>query len=209
MLKLESIRAAVAYAEHGHSSIPPCAGWASHAHRRLINFLVASAGRDACYVEFGVWLGATLASAGWNNANARCFGVDDFSETWANLERAERRSRIATNLHFAGVEAELVEADCLTLDMNRFPPINVAYYDADHSRAATLAGCLRLHGHLAPGMSVLLVDDIMRTDVAAGVDDLLRAVPKPVYQVLLVPGPDDDPRVAWNEGLWLGVFNKE
>ena len=156
--------------------------------RHFLNILC----EDCNYLEVGSLLGASLISAAWDNGG--CFwGVDDFSE-WSTVQEL-----LATGLELQGnvlpiVGMQMADANRMhrdqmvphvnfhegsfrDFDLGQLEaPLDVFYYDADHSTRGTMEGIL----HFAPAFAdqvILLVDDWESREVRAGVQMALAQIP--------------------------------
>lgn len=103
---------------------------------RLLNFAVSQMDKDECYVEVGVFTGATLISAHWANGKP-CIGIDSYSENIAeaSIFPAEViREKARNNISGLAMGVKLIEKDFRNVKADEIPgKVAVAFIDALHT----------------------------------------------------------------------------
>ncbi|HEX7015531.1 MAG TPA: class I SAM-dependent methyltransferase [Cyclobacteriaceae bacterium] len=90
----------------------------------LLNSLASQA---KTYLEVGLYKGSTLISALHGNEHLTAFGVDNFSMF------PNKRQNFFANTNAYKNRFTLFEQDCWTVDLSKLPPIELFFYDGDHS----------------------------------------------------------------------------
>jgi len=110
---------------HGMSTFP-LAG--------IINEAVRQMPADQCYVNVGTWQGFTLFAGMLGNAQQRCVGVDNFSESFGP-ELVEVRASFLTRFErWRSASHEFFEGDYVEYFQKvHRGPIGVYLYDGEHS----------------------------------------------------------------------------
>jgi len=85
------------------------------------------AGQAKTYLEVGLYKGSTLISALHGNEHLQAFGVDNFSMF------PKKRANFFANTNAYKNRFTLFEQDCWTVDLSKLPPIELFFYDGDHS----------------------------------------------------------------------------
>lgn len=164
----------------GKSHLTPVAmsvlGMADPFTRHLIN----NVSRGGSYLEVGSLLGATAIAAGCNR-DTDVTAVDNFSywtcvptvddemnPLWGDDQEVRgygMKAAWEAQVCKAGLRVTLVEEDFNEWTPSR--PVDVVYYDGDHSEEATERGLRRIARYLQPRL--LIVDDFFGKTVQAGV----------------------------------------
>lgn len=196
---------AVADALSGRHVAPPevfaIGGFCGAQSRALVNRLCRDVANT--YLEVGVLHGAMLCSALAGN-EVWASGVDDFSQFDGDAETV-----LANCARFAGERGvDFRNADMLSVDPLSFGlPVELFFYDADHSAEAT-AAAIR---HYLPALSqpfLLLVDDYEWEAVRLGVTAALWTNQLTVLREwTLRPRHENDGDTFWN-GMYLAVVEQ-
>lgn len=167
--------------------------------RHLLNNLGSRDGLR--YLEVGVLHGASLISAAHGN-RIHATGIDNFSQ----FDGDAAAVRLALS-QFPGESAvQLLEADCWTVDPAALGPVDVFYYDGDHSAESTARSFTYFRPALAEA-AILLIDDYSWEAVRHGVQEgLRRAGLRVEYERELTCSPGDG--ATWWNGLWAAVVSK-
>jgi hypothetical protein len=156
------------------STITQMFGWSSIASLDFFNRICSHG--DCHYLEYGVWCARSLCGAAEGNTG-RFVGVDDYDSDSSQyfldgcaVRTLKPLGEIA-KMNVAGrPNVSLVDSNFR--DYTPQPPVNVFYYDADHSREATRDGILQVAPLLRPG--ILMVDDFTWVPVHDGTIDGLK-----------------------------------
>jgi hypothetical protein len=120
----------------------------------VINRIVSGLPPDSTYVNVGVWHGFTLLAGLLGNPDARCVGVDNFTQfggpRQAFLRRFRRHASPHHEFHECGFEEYFANADPRR--------IGLYVYDAGHTYEEQLAG-LSLAEPFFADDCLILVDD--------------------------------------------------
>jgi predicted O-methyltransferase YrrM len=145
---------AIADAYRGVSKVPESVlaihGLSSAMNRRLLNNLCSF--DDCHFLEVGTFYGATALSASYGN-HGRFITIDNF-QLFGGQDICE--ANLAAHREMAPVE--LIASTLWEVQLDRLPPIDVLFYDADHSTAGTQ----RAIEYLAPALAdtcIVVVDD--------------------------------------------------
>jgi hypothetical protein len=85
------------------------------------------AGQAKTYLEVGLYKGSTLISALHGNDHLQAFGIDNFSMF------PQKRQNFFYNTAAYKDKFTLFEQNCWTVDLSKLPPIELFFYDGDHS----------------------------------------------------------------------------
>jgi|GEM_PF-1324102 len=107
-----------------HSVISSLDGLSSRKVWHLLNNLAA---QSKNYLEVGLYKGSTLISALHGNDHLKAFGVDNFCMF------PHKRHVFFSQTDPYKDKFTLFEQDCWTVDLTKLPPIDLFFYDGDHS----------------------------------------------------------------------------
>lgn len=176
-------------------------GFSSPRVRRLLNALCSQPG--AVYLEIGVHVGSTFIPAVYGNeAQATCI------DNWSMFVGAEEQFRKHVEQYIPERGVLVLKADCFTVDLSLIhAPVNVYFYDGDHSAEAQYKALTYFAPVLADRL-VLLVDDCNweepRNETKRAINDLGWHV---VYGDLL-PGAYNGDQEQWWNGLYVALIEK-
>lgn len=146
---------------------------------KLLNFAVSQMDRGECYVETGVFTGATLVSAFWANGKP-CVGIDSYSE---NLKEASIlpadviRAKARINVQELAFGSKLIEKDFRDVAATEIGmPIAVSFVDALHTEQEVTANLEWLEPLLADD-ALIFFDDVNHEGVTNAIWKWLHTHP--------------------------------
>jgi hypothetical protein len=174
------------------------------------------------YVEIGSWMGSTFVSAMYGNCqfNARGVSIDNFSQFADKYSVKDILKKNCEKFLTCEENYELIDADCLTLDLSRFKDkFDVFFYDGHHGMAATRDAIMK-YVDIMNDQFVLVVDDYTWATVKQGTEEALKLIASThdvslkVETGLIIPHDPNkmtgsgDPDGYWN-GLGIFVLQKK
>lgn len=201
------VDAAIDAAGRHLSRLPPAVlalnGMSSPKVRHLLNNLCRRPGTR--YLEVGVWAGSTLISALSGNAETvvAADAIDNFSQFGGPREVFEANCR------------EHLEAGRFKLHVDGFrevtpelqPPVNVYFYDGDHSAVDQRDGLLHFWPCLADEF-VFVVDDWNWETAKSGTYEGIAKSGGCVVRYWELPAAFNGDREQWWNGLFVAVIRK-
>lgn len=164
----ESLTKALAHQSWIDESVLRLKGFSTGVQRRLVSNLCHLPKFDPCYLEVGLFCGATFCAALNHSPYLTAVGVEDFSQDFGD---PEVRSQLLANLAIYSGQAKsatLVDADCFKWSKEELrQPVDVFYFDGEHSFASQASALPAFLDQLAP-LFVFMVDDTNWTSVAEG-----------------------------------------
>jgi len=162
----------------------------------LLNLAARCLGPGECYVEVGVYHGASLIAASLGNAGKEIVAIDGFTFRDASLEQ------VRANFSAFGLEPP----EILVGDVFELVPggalgerrVGVWYYDAAHDYESQVEGLRVAEPSLVPG-ALLIVDDTDWAEVGQAMDDYVATQPR-AERVLTIAGKDRG-APQWWEGM--------
>jgi hypothetical protein len=137
---------------------------------KLLNFAVSQMGEDECYVEVGVYLGATLCSAALHNERF-CIGIDNYNQE--SVEYGEHtsatsiRDRCLHNINSLSKKTRLIEKDFKDVTKEEIGmPVAVSFVDGRHDFNGVTDNLTWLEPLLADE-AIIIFDDISYLDVSS------------------------------------------
>jgi len=135
---------------------------------KLLNFAVSQLDDSECYVEVGVYLGASLCSAGLNNEKT-CIGIDNYKHDapeFINKKVEGVRDRCLHNIRSFSWRAELIEKDFRDVKAEEIgKPVGVSFIDGKHDFEDVTKNLEWLEPLLADD-AIIVFDDINYYKVA-------------------------------------------
>lgn len=129
---------------------------------KLLNFAVSQMDKDETYVEVGVFAGATLISAAYNNGK-RCIGIDNYDMDYLKgmgCDPKAVRDRCHYNIDVTKCGAVLIEKDFNAVTKEEIAyPIAVSFIDGTHDFKSVMDNLRWLEPMLADE-AVILFDDV-------------------------------------------------
>ncbi|MFO7572287.1 MAG: class I SAM-dependent methyltransferase [Gaiellaceae bacterium] len=169
----------------------------------LLSLSAACLGPTECYVEVGVYHGASLIAVLLGNDGADVVAIDGFGFRDASLDKVERNLAsfgLGIPEILVGDVFELVPGGAL-----EGRSVGVWYYDAAHDYESQLEGLRIAEPYLAPG-ALMIVDDTDWTDVERALEDYLAE--QPLASRLLTIDGKERGFAQWWEGMqilrWAG-----
>lgn len=146
---------------------------------RLLNFAVSQMDPGECYVETGVFTGATLVSAFWANGKP-CVGIDSYSENLkeASIFPAELiRNKARINVSELALGSKLIEKDFRDVKAEEIPgKVAVTFIDALHTEKEVLDNLIWLEPLLAED-ALIFFDDVNHEGVSRAIFKWLEMRP--------------------------------
>lgn len=146
---------------------------------KLLNFAVSQMDAGECYVETGVFTGATLVSAFWANGKP-CVGIDSYSENLkeASILPAELiRNKARINVSELAFGSKLIEKDFRDVKADEIPgKIAVSFVDALHTEKEVTANLNWLEPLLAED-ALIFFDDVNHEGVTNAIWKWLHGHP--------------------------------
>ena len=139
-----------------------CRGLSSQKLGKLLNAAVGFLEPNEIYCEIGSFAGYTLISAGKDNYDKKCVGIDNFNiKMYHKPELQEAiHKRLLTNLdHFQHPKTVFINKDFREFAVPEEDRIGVFYVDGDHAKEETIDQLKWGHQFLADRALVVL-DDI-------------------------------------------------
>ena len=178
-------------------------GMSSGKGRCLLNNLCRRPGTR--YLEVGVWAGSTLISALYGNSESvvAAEAIDNFSQFGGPREVFEQKTR------------EFLGEGRFTLHVNGYrevaptlqPPVNVYFYDGEHSAENQRDGLLHFWPCLADEF-VFLVDDWNWPCVKQGTYEGIAKSGGRMVKSWELPAAFNGDREQWWNGLFVAVMQK-
>ena len=178
-------------------------GMSSPKVRHLLNNLCRRPGTR--YLEVGVWAGSTLISALYGNESTvvAADAIDNFSQFGGPREAFEKNTR------------EFLGEGRFRLHVNGYrevaptlqPPVNVYFYDGEHSAENQRDGLLHFWPCLADEF-VFVVDDWNWPCVQQGTYEGIAKSGGRLVKFWELPAAFNGDREQWWNGLFVGVIQK-
>ena len=203
----ELVEASIAVAEQFGGKLPAevlqLNGMSSAKVRRLLNHLCSRPGTR--YLEVGVWAGSTLISALFGNASTivAADAIDNFSQFDGPRTVFEANTRQFLD---AG-SFTFHDKGYLEVSPTLHPPVNVYFYDGDHSAESQRDGLLHFWPCLADEF-IFIVDDWNWPQVQQGTFEGIAKSGGRVVKYWELPAAfNGDLDQYWN-GLFVAVIQK-
>lgn len=177
-------------------------GHTSPRQRCLLNTICDFEG--CTYLEIGVFHGASLLSAAFDNGGGRFYGVDDFSY-------GTRDAFVAAYKQFENdcSHAKLIEGDIRELPLAALPEkVNVFYYDANWDDTAASNMLKRIASRLATTF-ILIVDNWSRPSVRRLTYDTLEELGFSIYASWQLTTKADCDITSWWSGWLVAIVEKK
>jgi hypothetical protein len=165
-------------------------GTTSYRTGKLLNFAVSQMSEGECYVETGVFQGATLISANYRNGRP-AFGIDPYIGMVERADYASVRDRARNFVAGMGEGAKLIEKDFRVVTKEEIGmPIGVTFIDAMHTYKDVTENLEWVYPLLADN-ALLIFDDVNFQEVGDAIFDWIKNHPyhfeltcfiKPFYQ---------------------------
>ncbi len=178
-------------------------GHTSPKQRTLLNLVCEELNTECTYLEIGVFHGASLISAAYDN-NGHFWGVDDWSYgTKENYRDAYHQFSPAC------VEARIIEGDIRKLPLDKLPQnVNVFYFDANWTDEASVNTLWQLQSRLADTF-ILIVDNWSRPYVRRLTYEALKDLEYSVYASWQLTSEADCDINGWWSGWGVFVVEKK
>lgn len=158
---------------------------------KLLNFAVSQMDHDECYVEVGVFTGATLCSAAYTNAK-QTIGIDKYDPTelagMGCKDPSVIRDRALFSISSLKVGSRLIEKDFRDVTKEEIGlPVAVSFVDGKHDYADVTANLEWLEPLLADN-AIIVFDDVNYKEVSQVIFEWL-ASHKESYEMLAYVKP--------------------
>lgn len=194
------VRQAIDDAEAGRPvELPEIEGYSSYKERRLLNNLCSH--DDATYFEIGVHKGSTFISALYGN-EARGVCVDNWSM------EGDKRAIFEENVlrWLPDRDIKLIVGDCFEVPFTEIPPVDVYFYDGDHTEWAQYMAFTHFNAALKSRF-IAILDDFNWAGPRVGTFQAFRDLGYRIEAQWLLPGEEGDMTQWWN-GLYVAVIDK-
>ena len=183
-------------------------GLTSDKMKALLNSLAAISGT---YLEIGVLNGATFCSALKGNT-LQAFAVDhwkDQTKAANGKDVVGSKQTFIQNVQKYKGQNTVVLFDChfLQVDKKQLPPIDLFFYDADHSEQANYSA-IRYFAESLSDKAIIIFDDANWDGVVAGAR---RGIADSKLEILydkIILNEQEDENAWWN-GFYIAVVNKQ
>lgn len=144
---------------------------------KLLNFAVSQMDKGECYLEVGVFTGATLCSAAYMTGKP-CVGIDNFDpdmiKDMTNMSPSSLHSRCMYNIQNLAPSAKLINKDFRNVTKEEIgQPIAVSFIDGKHTYKDVKENVEWLEPLLADN-AILIFDDINYYDVQDAILELVK-----------------------------------
>lgn len=134
-------------------------GTTSYKTGKLLNFAVSQMEQGECYVETGVFQGATLISANYRNGR-KAYGIDPYIGMVERADALAVREKALQYIGGLGEGAQLIQKDFRQVAKEEIPePIAVSFIDAMHMYQDVKDNLLWLEPLLADN-ALIFFDDV-------------------------------------------------
>jgi predicted O-methyltransferase YrrM len=145
-------------------------GTTSHKIGKLLNFAVSQMSGEECYVETGVFQGASLISANYRNGR-KAFGIDPYIGMAERADPIPVRDKARQYIAGLGDGAVLIEKDFRHVSQEELgSPVGVSFIDAMHTYQDVIQNLEWLEPKLADN-ALVFFDDINYEGVQNAVFD--------------------------------------
>ena len=181
------------------SEILALEGMSSAKVRHLLNNICSGVG--TCYLEVGIWKGATFCAANYGNS-IEAVAVDNFSQFGGTREQFLKNFQAT----IGGVP------DLHDIDFRGFPTredrrFNVFFYDGNHSHEDQRAAITRFTPSLESEFA-LIVDDWNSQEVQSGTLEGIAESRVEVVRSWELPANFNGDRDNWWNGLFVALCRK-
>lgn len=175
MLSIDFVEQAIRRARNHDSLIDPqildIHGFSTGVMRRLVSNLCDGTAEPRCYVEVGAYCGGTACAAINNKTNLTAFIFEDFSQAFGlNDVREQLERNLLQTVKGAGAYTELVERNYLMALERLIQPVDIYFFDGEHSRESQGEALPAMFPYLAKTF-LFLVDDFNWESVRQGTAD--------------------------------------
>lgn len=182
-------------------------GLTSDRMKGLLNCLAAI---SSSYLEIGVLNGATFCAALQNNT-LQAYAVDHWKDqtTAANGKdvKGSKQTFIENAKKFKG-QSTITVFDChyLQVEKSKLVPIDLFFYDADHSKNANYSAIRYFADRLADN-AILVFDDAYWDGVVAGAREGIADSGLEILFDRIILNEQEDDKMWWN-GFYIAVVKK-
>jgi hypothetical protein len=176
-------------------------GMSSFKVRNLLNKLLEMP--NSKYLEIGVFAGATLYSALFENSPEFAVAIDNFSN------RSNNQEAFLKNLSDVGVEFEFINNDCFSIkeELNS-KKFNIYFYDGDHSEESHYQALKYFYDNLDDEF-IYICDDWNWQDVKDGTYRAIKELNTSIIEEWNLPSNGNSDKINWWNGVWVAILRKK
>lgn len=206
----QSIQKAIRHESWIDKEILDIKGFTTGVVRRLFSNITHLPKADGCYVEAGLFCGASFCAAMNNNPTLNCYGIENLSQPFDVSDVADQLAANVARFRGGARSVEVFDCDVFQLDLKKIKqPIDVVFYDAVHSFEAQRDAIPHFFEALAD-TAIILTDDAHWVPVREGVKEGLKMLEGKlkVEREWMLSGEQaqDDP--VFHNGLVIHVVSK-
>jgi hypothetical protein len=188
-------------------------GFSGYQFRHFLNNLCDL--QNANYLEVGTYQGSTLISAVAGNEDVldNVYAIDNFSE-FDSAGETEKifRNNLAKFLRNDGSKVQFFNEDCFGFDVDELEPIDIFFYDGDHSEE-----CQRkAFEYFEPAFAdvfIAVIDDWEQAPVRRGTRAALESIGFEIVSSRAIvpaerPSPFENPSPQWWNGTHVAVLRR-
>lgn len=176
-------------------------GMSSNKVRHLLNNIVSK--ENSRYVEVGLNKGSTFISALSNNDPEIAIGIDN----WTNHCTKETPGLFFNNkkrLLGSNKNIHIFEQDFRDVDLSELAPLNVYFYDGDHSKKSQMDAFKYMKKYLDDEF-IVIIDDFNLHKVKEGTNKMLKKFIE--LEGYKITSKKRNAQTWWN-GLYVGLLQK-
>lgn len=181
-------------------------GMSSGKGRHLLNNICTLP--EGRYLEIGTWQGSTFISALYNNHERvrQAYAIDN----WSEFGGPKTEFLLNTQHYIPSLPFKLYEGNCfqLNLDTAFDHPINIYFYDGDHSFQAQKSA-FTYFNNIFDETFIAIIDDYDWVSVHSGTQAAFEELNYEIlYEKHLVSNGLNDAQTWWN-GIYVAVISKK
>lgn len=190
---ISHIEDSIAKALRGESFLDPSVldikGFATATQRHLVSNLAHLPKADPCYLEVGLYAGATFCAAMSNNPDLNAFGIEDWSQDFGDKtikaqfgKALQQHASVQQHLDMLkGRAICVIEEDCFAMNNAIFKEaVDLYYYDGSHDQSAQAKALPHFIDQMAD-VFIFLIDDYAWEPVREGTIDGFNALKGRVF----------------------------
>lgn len=180
-------------------------GMTGYKIRHTLNNVVDNS--EVNYLEIGVWRGATFISALYGNHPNSAIAVDNWSKFNKTNPQAAFYTNVSRLLMPMSYSYRIFEIDSFSIPLvDIVNPINVYFYDGDHTEASQYNALAYYYPVLAKQF-IYMVDDWQRPEVRLGTKNAMMALNLSIDYEREFTGRDD--AYGWWNGFYACTLSKK
>lgn len=206
---IENVKKCIINANAGHSKLPDkvlkIQGMSSAKVRHLLNNLCACP--NSSYLEIGVWKGSTWISAlyGNNDSLVDAIGIDNWSEFGA----PKRVFKKNISKFIPSNRGRFYSKNAFSLPKEKifYTPVNIYFYDGDHSASAQ-EQAFTYYNDVLDDVFIAIVDDWNFPPVPLGTYAAFNRLGYTVLYETVLSAKNNGDKGDWWNGLYIAVIRK-